>query len=298
MAIETADHPGRRSWFAAACEWTPVQLLVLFAALAAIDVACQIAGGYLVHHVPAAARDLTRVGSALVLASVMVVAYRWLVGTVERRVVDELGKSSALTGLATGAAAGAALFIAVYAILWIAGAIGSVSRGGAAGLAAALAVAIASAAGEEIVFRGVVFRLLEKALGTTIALVLSAGAFGLIHAGNAGATWVSTLAIALESGVLLAVIYTWTRSLWLPIGLHFGWNFTEGGIFGAAVSGGRNTGLIVAPLSGPPTLTGGEFGPEASIVAMAVSLLASAVLIVLARRAGQWRRPRLRLRLP
>jgi membrane protease YdiL (CAAX protease family) len=298
MAIETADGPRRRSWFAAACEWTPVQLLVLFAALAAIDVACQIGGGYLVHHVPAVARDLVRIGSALVLAAVMVAAYRWLVRIVERRVVDELGKSSALTGLATGATAGAGLFVAVYAILWIAGTIGAVERGGPAGLATALGIAIASAFGEEIVFRGVVFRLLEKALGTTIALILSAGAFGLIHAGNTGATWVSTLAIVLESGVLLALVYVWKRNLWLPIGLHFGWNFTEGGIFGAAVSGGKNTGLIVAPLAGSPTLTGGDFGPEASIVAVAVSLLASAVLIVLARGDGQWRRPRLRLRLP
>ena len=58
--------------------------------------------------------------------------------------------------------------------------------------------------------------------------------FGLIHAANKGATLESTLAIALEAGILLAASYILTRSLWLPIGLHFGWNFTEGGIFGAA----------------------------------------------------------------
>jgi hypothetical protein len=57
--------------------------------------------------------------------------------------------------------------------------------------------------------------------------------------------------------------------------LHFGWNLTEGGIFGAAVSGGQYSGLIVAPLSGPPFITGGAFGPEASIAAVAVSLGAS-----------------------
>lgn len=119
--------------------------------------------------------------------------------------------------------------------------------GGLSGLGRALAIAIASAVGEEIVFRGVVFRLLEARLGTTIALVLSAAAFGLLHAGNPGATWGSTLAIACESGVLLGLAYAASRALWLPIGLHFGWNFTEGGVFGAAVSGGQNTGLIVAP---------------------------------------------------
>jgi hypothetical protein len=77
---------------------------------------------------------------------------------------------------------------------------------------------------------------------------------------------------------------------WLPIGLHFGWNLTEGGIFGAAVSGGQYTGVIVAPLSGPPFITGGAFGPEASIAAVAVSLGASAVLAWFAIRTGAWRR--------
>jgi uncharacterized protein len=297
MAIETAQPAHRPGWFRAACEWTAVQLVVLFAALAAIDIACQVFRAYLVRYAPAAARGAVQIGCAFLLAAIMVVAYRWLVRIVERRVPDELGKASALSGLATGTLVGAGLFIAVYAVLWMAGAIGSVGRGGVAGLAAALATPIASAFGEEIVFRGVVFRLLEKALGTTIALVLSAGAFGLLHAGNTGATWVSTLAIALESGALLGLAFVLTRKLWLPIGLHFGWNFTEGGIFGAAVSGGQNTGLIVAPLSGPALLTGGAFGPEASIVAMAVSLIASAVLVVAARGQGQWRRPRLRLRL-
>jgi hypothetical protein len=155
-------------------------------------------------------------------------------------------------------------------------------------------VALESAVGEEIVFRGVVFRRLEDTLGTTLALVLSAAAFGLIHAGNPGASWVSTLAIALESGVLLALAFAATRSLWLPIGLHFGWNLTEGGVFGAAVSGGQYTGLIAAPLSGAPLITGGTFGPEASLSALVISLGASAALAWYAVRRGAWRRPRWR----
>jgi membrane protease YdiL (CAAX protease family) len=75
-------------------------------------------------------------------------------------------------------------------------------------------------------------------LAGAIALLVSAAVFGRVHAGNPGASWVSSLSIALESGVLLGLAYAATRSLWLPIGLHFGWNFTAGGIFGAAVSGG------------------------------------------------------------
>jgi len=110
-----------------------------------------------------------------------------------------------------------------------------------------------------------------------------------VHAGNAGASWISTLAIALEAGVLLGIAYAATRSLWLPIGVHFGWNFTEGGIFGAAVSGAHYQGLIGASLSGPTWLTGGAFGPEASLPALSVSLCASAALGWYVVRQMAWR---------
>ena len=66
--------------------------------------------------------------------------------------------------------------------------------------------------------------------------------------------------IVLEAGVLLGLAYAATRSLWLPIGLHFGWNFTEGGIFGASVSGRAYHGMFKFSLSGSDILTGGAFG--------------------------------------
>ena len=181
-------------------------------------------------------------------------------------------------------------------ILWVLGAASVGGFGGFGGVGPPFATAIAAAVGEEIVFRGVVYRRLEDRLGTTIALVVSAAAFGLVHAGNPGANWASTLAIALESGVLLGLAYAATRSLWLPIGLHFGWNFTEGGIFGAAVSGGQNSGLIHAHLVGPPLLTGGAFGPEASLAALVVSLSASIALAWYVVHTGRWCPPRWRSR--
>ena len=81
-----------------------------------------------------------------------------------------------------------------------------------------------------------------------------------------------------------------TRSLWLPIGLHFGWNFTEGGLFGAAVSGGKAEGIVKTVITGPPLISGGEFGPEASLIALAVCLLVTAILLAIAIRRGHWRR--------
>ena len=274
----------------------PLQLALLFVVLVALDLACQLLRSLLVHAVPPALSDAAQLCGALLLAAVMIGAYRWLVRILERRAADELQRAGAGRALTLGALAGVALFVLVYAILWGMGAAAFAGFSGLAGLPRAVAVALESAVGEEIVFRGVVFRRLEDTLGTTIALLISAAGFGLIHAGNPGATWVSTLAIALESGVLLALAFAATRSLWLPIGLHFGWNPTEGGVFGAAVSGGQYTGLIAAPLSGPPLITGGAFGPEASLPALLVSLSASTALAWYAVPSGTWRRPGWRLR--
>ena len=279
-----------------ALTWMPVQLVLLFVLLAALDAAFQLLRALLVHALPAPLHDAARLLAALVLSAVMIAAYRFLVRILERRTVTELQSSGAVRALAPGVLVGAGLFTLVYAILWALGAVTLIGFGGFSGVGHALANAIESAVGEEIVFRGVLYRRLEERIGTSIALLVSAVAFGLVHSGNAGANWGSTLAIALESGVLLGLAYATTRSLWLPIGLHLGWNFTEGGIFGAAVSGGQFTGLIKASLAGPPLITGGAFGPEASLAALVVSLSASIALAWYVVRSGRWRPPRWRLR--
>ena len=113
--------------------------------------------------------------------------------------------------------------------------------------------------------------------------------------GQPGATVVSTLAIALEAGVLLAAAFMLTRRLWMAIGLHAAWNFTEGGVFGASVSGGTPYGLLRSRFTGAPLLSGGAFGPEASIVAVVLCLSAGIAFCVYARRRGRfivpfWRR--------
>jgi uncharacterized protein len=103
---------------------------------------------------------------------------------------------------------------------------------------------------------------------------------------NHGATLLNAGAVMLEAGILLAAAYMLTRRLWLCIGIHFAWNFTQGGIFSAAVSGGTANGLLEAKLVGPVWLTGGAFGAEASVVAVVVCLAAGLLLLLAARRKG------------
>lgn len=155
-------------------------------------------------------------------------------------------------------------------------------------VAASLLLLLAAAMQEELVFRGMIFRLLERALGSWIAVILSALTFGALHALNPGATLVSTLAITLTAGVVIAAVYLLTRSLWWAIGLHLGWNFFEGPVFGAQISGHTiSGGFFSASITGPEAWTGGAFGPEAGLVAI---LLVGSVGLLLCIRAARQQR--------
>src|SRR5581483_6526816 len=109
-------------------------------------------------------------------------------------------------GVLPGTLFGAALFCAVCALLGMMGVAGPASWEGAAGLPLAAAGSFTAAVGEEIVFRGVVFRIIEGRWGTLAALVFSAALFGFLHGANPGATFASSAAIALEAGVLLGLM--------------------------------------------------------------------------------------------
>ena len=159
------------------------------------------------------------------------------------------------------------------------------------GVAAGAAI---SAVLEEIIFRGIIFRITEEALGSWWALAISALLFGIVHLLNPHTSLQGAVAIVLEAGIFLAAAYMMTRRLWLVIGAQFGWNFTESGM-GAAVSGNVSHGLVKASVTGPTYLTGGIFGIEASVVAIGICLTVAVLLLwrVTAKRgtiAPRWRR--------
>jgi len=140
---------------------------------------------------------------------------------------------------------------------------------------------------EELFVRGIVFRLLEQALGTWLAIGVSAVVFGFGHRGNPGATLVSSVGIAIEAGVLFAAVYVATRSLWIPVGLHWAWNLFEGPVWGARVSGNEMPALLTGEVHGPELLTGGSFGPEAGLVCILFGTGLGAAFLVLAVRREQ-----------
>ena len=267
--------------------WTAFRLVVLGMLLLAVSAACALLWTALVVRSGAMGVPVSII-LQFVIAGVMIVAYRGGVRLIERRSASELGLASARSAL-PGLFLGFALFCVVEAVLW---ASGLATYQGFAGVGAVPMIAsllLAAAISEELIYRGVLYRVLEEGLGTVPALVVSAGVFGITHGANPGASLASSAAIALEGGLVLGLAYTITRSLWFPIGIHFGWNFAQGGIFNAPISGTRFPGMLNFKIVGPDAWTGGAFGPEASVISVLVWLPAAGLLGWWAISSGRWR---------
>jgi len=238
---------------------------------------------------------LGRVAATLAIVVAACAAYAGLVRLLERHRPADLTARGALPELALGAAVGGFLFSAVIGTLWLLGVYHVTGSGELGALGGALAMSVTSGCTEELIFRGVVFRNLEDLLGTWFALGISAATFGLIHISNPHSSLWAATAIAIEAGILLAACYVLTRRLWMVMGIHFAWNLTQGGVFGVAVSGGRSSGLLTSTLSGPALLSGGEFGAEASVIAVLFCLAAGVAFAWRAHARGHfvapcWRR--------
>jgi membrane protease YdiL (CAAX protease family) len=205
---------------------------------------------------------------------------------------DDLRMEGALKPLGLGLLGGVVVFSLIVGIAAILGVYRVVGPGDLSGLAGALiASAIFPAISEEIMFRGVLFRWIEQFGGSWAALLLTSAFFGAAHLMNPHASAIAAVGIAFEAGVMLGAAYMLTRSLWLPMGLHAAWNFTQGEIYDIPVSGTNVHGLVDARLCCDPLLTGGGFGLEASIIAIAVATLFGLWLLWLAIRRGELVQP-------
>jgi membrane protease YdiL (CAAX protease family) len=139
---------------------------------------------------------------------------------------------------------------------------------------------------EELLFRG--YQLQTVASGTNLfwGLVISSLLFGFLHLTNPNATWISSLGIFF-AGLFLALGYLWTGQLWLSIGLHIGWNFFEGVVFGFPVSGLAIYPLLRINVTGPESWTGGAFGPEAGLIVLPALALGAVLVYLYSRLRGQ-----------
>jgi len=231
-------------------------------------------------HVPVAYRDVARVMMTILAYAAYAAAVRYG----ERRDPVEIAARPLLAELVAGIGIGAGMFLLVFASLRIAGAY-TLAAGRWTDWPSDTLDALRTGFAEELLLRLIVFRLLMRAAGLWPALTISALLFGLMHLANPNATLVAAVAIAVEAGLMLAAFYLLNGRIWMAVGVHAAWNFVQGPVFGARVSGGTDAGsaFVSAPAAGSPDwLSGGAFGPEASLPAVVVGL---AVFVIVLRAA-------------
>lgn len=274
-------HPGPLRWLRASA-W----MVVLFAIVTLVYAGIQMLGN-----------PLTQSGGALGVMKVAAIClfgvglYAVIVRVTENRWPEELALRPALVELALGLVIGAAMLSAVVAGLYGLG-VYDISGPRPASAWGAVSMAIQSGVMEELMFRAVLMRLLMRAFGIWPSLVIQAALFGVVHLTNPNATPVAAAAIAVEAGLMLAGFYLVTGRLWVSIGVHAAWNFTQGWIWGASVSGIPvvESLFVSSPKPGAPELlSGGAFGPEASLPAMVVGTLAAVVTLWWAWKKGNFK---------
>lgn len=217
------------------------------------------------------------------LAAVMVwFGYRFYVRRIEKRQPAELATAGMAGELGKGLLLGAGLVALTFAVL---AALGVYRFDGVNAvtimLLAPLAELVLVGMAEEMVFRGIIFGVTERSLGSKAAIVISALVFSIAHLPNDGISLIAVAAIT-AYGVLQAALYMKTRSLWACIGSHIAWNYSVSQVFSSTVSGHAATdGLLRGQLTGDVLLTGGVFGVEGSLITL---LLITAAAVFWLRR--------------
>lgn len=134
---------------------------------------------------------------------------------------------------------------------------------------------------QEVLVRGYIQQTIQSQFGSKLAVITSALIFMLLHIGAIKGGLLPSINL-FAAGILLGLAYVVTKNLWLPIALHFGWNFLQGPVFGLTVSGQSvDSGWRIFRLAGPALFTGGNFGLEGGLVATFITVLGIVTLLLL-----------------
>jgi membrane protease YdiL (CAAX protease family) len=266
--------------------------LVTMVIATAIYIAAAALAAIIGKYIPLADKTADVAFDAALTIGLLLAAYKLIIVRLGRHPKDDLPAGPALRDTSIGIAIGFAIMAAAVGVATLLGVYRVIGPGDTTRLVFELiAVGILPGFTEELLFRGILFRWLEEFGGSWLALLVTSALFGLAHIFNPNATWFSSFAIAVEAGLLLGAAYMLTRNLWLAMGLHAGWNFTQGEIFDVPVSGIDEHGLVEAKLSGPELLSGGQFGLEASIIGLTIATATGLWMLYLAIRRGRLVRP-------
>ena len=236
--------------------------------------------------------DVKNLIGGLCVAILAIISYTVLYRIYEKRKITEFSAKNIGKNLIIGMILGAVLQSLTILVIYIKGGYTVLSINPIVFIIPSLAMSFTSAIFEETLFRGIIFRIIEEKLGSYIALFISALIFGALHLLNPNSSLIFGIGLAIQAGLLLATAYIYSRNLWFPIAVHFAWNFTLGGIFGANVSGLElSKTLITSKIEGAELFTGGAFGPEGSIQATVFCLTATIILLILCHKRGKIVKP-------
>lgn len=236
--------------------------------------------------------DVISLFIALISTFLSAITYALLFKFYEKREIKELSTNGLAKNLSVGLLLGFVLQSLTILVIFFNGGYSITSVNPIVFIIPPFAMAFSSAIFEEILFRGIIFRVMEEKLGSYVSLIISAIIFGLLHMSNPNSSFIAGVGLAIQAGLLLAAAYIFTRNLWFPIAIHFAWNFTQSAIFGANVSGiTLSKTLITSKISGVDWITGGPFGPEGSIQATSFCLMAAIILLILNHKQGKIIKP-------
>ena len=224
--------------------------------------------------------------------AVALFAYIFIFKMIDKRDIHELAFSDFAKNASVGFAIGLFLQSFFILILAIFGGYAIIQTNPLSNLIPSFATAIVAGFVAELVLIGVFFRLTEEVFGSVITLIFSFILFAVIHAFSKNASFLSVMTTSIVAGILLPAAYIYSRSLWLPIFIHFAWDWAEPGIFGGINPGNTiKESLISSEISGSPLLTGGPMGPQNSIQSLILCSAFITILFWLAKRKNNFMRP-------
>ncbi|MRX69599.1 hypothetical protein SAMN06265349_102184 [Flavobacterium resistens] len=264
-------------------------ILALLTFMAVVIISQQIAVKLLA--LTALEKDYRNLLKGLFVSALCIFSYILFFKKYDKRAIEEFSTKRLAKNLILGTLIGFTLQSLTILVIYLNGSYNVVSINPISFILIPFTIMFTVAIIEEILVRGIILRIVEEKLGSYISLIISSVLFGIFHLANPHGTLISAICITM-AGFMLGAAFIYSRNLWFPIALHFAWNFTQSGIYGAITSGNEKTNsLLNAKIQGPEFITGGEFGPEGSIQAILFCAVGAFVLLALSRKENKIIRP-------
>ena len=232
-------------------------------------------------------KDYRNLLKGLFVSASCVLSYILFFKKYDKRTVTEFEAKGLAKNLIIGASIGFILQSLTILVIYLNGSYSVININPVSFILIPFALMFTVAIIEEVLVRGIIFRIMEEKLGSYVSLTISSLLFGVLHLANPHSTLISSICIT-TAGFLMGAAFIYSRNLWMPIALHFAWNFTQSGIFGAITSGNEKTkSLLEAKIQGPEFITGGAFGPEGSIQTIAFCAIGTIIILILSRKQNK-----------